>query len=809
MKKNYTYLLLLINLFLFTALSLQAQQLPKGTLKGKVISPEKLPLANVSIYLLTAKAGAVIKTGITNEEGSYQINNVPKGEFVLQATSVGFEEFKSNIFQIDGNTLVMDDVQLLVQAQAIDAVAVEGRVPLVQQRDGKLILNVENSTLAAGNNALEVLQRAPGVSVDKDENLQLMGQQGVNVTIDGRQTFMSGEQLATFLKSMNGDQIKSIEVTTGRSAKDDAEGSVGTINITLKKNRLEGFNGTVLASAAQGQHFRGNSSLTLNYKKNNTTLFGNYGFTRNKRLFDLDLMRTISSEELTRVFDQEASLVETNKTHNYKIGVEQRTSERNTMLLQFSGDNDDEQSVNRSHTQIGPQVASVDSTLNTVTDSRTPFNRYSINFNNELKIDTLGGKLTLDFDWTAFRNRSDIAYDYQTFFPNGVLVRDPEYWRTAMPVNINIYVGKLDFVKNIGKGKFESGLKYSRVKSDNNLAFEEFVDETWQRFPRRQNHFVYTEQIAAGYLDYSREFGKASIKLGLRAEHTQSNAHSITTDTINKRSYLDLFPSVSSSYSFNENNILSLSYARKISRPNYRFLNPMPYYIDKFTFMLGNPYLRPQYTDGFTLNYTLMKMFNFTLGTDITNDAMVESLGQNAETGESWIQQQNLAKTVTSYLNVNAPAQIGKFWTMNNNLTGIHMHFKGEIAGSFANLGSFFFQGRSTNNFKLGKGFGAELSVNYNSPFLYNVYKIHTRWGTDIGVNYNFKDQRSSLKLAASDIFRTQKNNVSTNFAEFDSQFSQYNDNRVIRLTYTYKFGNLKQQTKRTSTDSEEKNRAL
>ncbi|WDF68614.1 outer membrane beta-barrel family protein [Sphingobacterium oryzagri] len=809
MKKTTTYLTFNFCFLLLTAFAVQAQQTWKGEVNGKIYNAAQEPMANVSVQLLTAKAAAVMKTGVSDENGTYIISNIPDGEFIIQVSSVGYESAKSSSFTIKGNSLTLADMILLPQTQSLEAVTVEGKVPLVQQRDGKLILNVENSTLAAGNNALEVIQRAPGVSVDKDENLQLMGQQGVNVTIDGRQTFMTGEQLATFLKSMNGDQIKSVEVTTGRTAKDDAEGSVGTINITLKKNRLEGFNGTWLASAAQGQHFRGNSSLTLNYKKKNTTLFGNYGYTQNKRQFDLDLMRTIASNDLTRVFDQEADLIETNKTHNYKVGIEQRTSDRNTMLLQFSGDNDDEQSLNSSRTQIGPQVGNVDSVLYTVTDSRTPFNRYSINFNNELKIDTLGGKLTFDLDWTAFRNRSDISYDYQTFFPTGGLVRAPEYWRTAMPVDIDIYVGRLDFVKHIAKGKFEAGVKYSRVKSDNNLAFEEFVDQTWQRFPFRQNHFVYTEQIAAGYLDYSREFGKASIKLGLRAEHTHSNAHAMTTDTINKRNYLDLFPSVSSSYAFNENNILSLSYARKISRPNYRYLNPMPYYIDKFTYTLGNPYLRPQYTDGFTLNYTFMKMFNFTLGTDITNDAMVESLGQDVETGESWIQQQNLAKTVTSYLNINAPAQIGKFWTMNNNLTGIYMHFKGEIAGEFANLGSFFFQGRSTNNFKIAKGFGAELSVNYNSPFLYNVYKIHTRWGTDVGVNYNFKDQRSSLKLAATDIFRTQKNNVSTNFAEFDSQFSQYNDNRTVRLTYTYKFGNLKQQTKRTSTDSEEKNRAL
>lgn len=809
MNKLYLYLTLNFCVIFFASPVLFAQQLAQGELSGTVQGPAQEPLANVSVYLLTATAKAVIKTGVTDEQGNYVLKNVPNGDFLVQASSVGYEAATSAPLHVEGKPLRVALLTLSLQSQSIGTVNVEGRVPLVQQRDGKLILNVENSTLAAGNNALEVLQRAPGVSVDKDENLQLMGQAGVNVTIDGRQTFMSGEQLSAFLKAMNGDQIKSIEVSNVRSARDDAEGSVGTINIVLKKNKLEGFNGTFLASAAQGEHFRGNSSLSLNYKKNNTTVFGTYGFTRNKRQFDIDLQRTIASDADTRVFDQDASLVESNNTHNYKIGIEQRTSDRNTMLVQFSGDNDDERSVNSSLTNIGPRIGVLDSVLNTVSRSVTPFNRYSVNFNNEYRLDTLGGRLVLDLDWSAFRNNSDIDYRYETYNPAGALLYSPELERSGMPVNIDIYVGKLDFNKTLLGGKFEAGLKYSSVRSDNNLQFERFVNEQWEDYEGRPNHFVYTEQIAAGYADYGRAMGKFTMKVGVRGEYTLSDGNSITLSRQVKRDYLNLFPSANVGYTLNENNILSLSYARKISRPNYRKLNPFAYYIDKFTYMLGNPYLQPQYTDGISLNYTWMKMFNFTLGTDITNDAMVESMDQNEETGESWITQENLAKNVTTYLNINAPARIGKLWTMNNNLTTIYMHFKGPIAGEFADLGSVFFQGRSTNNFKINRAFTAELSVNYNSAFLYNVYKIHARWGTDIGVNYAFKDQRSSLKLAGTDIFRTQKNNVSTNFGRFDSRFQQYNDNRVIRLTYSYRFGNLKQQAKRTNTDSEEKSRAL
>lgn len=806
MNKFYIYFAFMVSVFLqsFT-LQAQAQQ---ATVQGKVLSEDNQVQANVSIYLMSAKANVIVKTTITNEEGKYTFLQVPTGDFVVQASAVGYAVSRSNAVLVQSATVNVGDLMLKLLTNTISPLTVEAKVPLVQQKDGKLILNVENSTLAAGNNALDIVQRAPGVSVDKDNNLQLMGQSGVKVTIDGRQTYMSGEQLASFLKSMDGAQIKSVEVGTSRSAKDDAEGAVGSINIVLKKNKLEGFNGSFVASAAHGEKARGNSSINLNYKKNNTTLFGNYAYTHNKRLSELDVLRNIANKDGDRVFDQDGEIFANTKSHNYKFGVEQKTSTRNTMLLQFSGDNSLEREQNLSVTNIGPLLNVTDSILNTSSNTRSPFNRYSLNFNNEFKIDTLGTKLVLDLDWSAFRNDSQVDYNYRMMFPNGSLVSPDEIERNQMPVKIDIYVAKLDYERMLGRGKLELGAKYSQVKSDNNLLFDHFVNDQWQEYVGRPNHFVYTEQIAAGYADYSNTYGKLSVKLGLRGEYTISDGNSITLNTHVKRDYFNIFPSASFGYTINENNILSLNYARKVSRPNYRHLNPFEYFIDKYTSQRGNAYLNPQYTDGITLNYTLHKMFNISLGTDITNDAMVESLGQDKETGKAWVTRENLGRTVSSYVNLNAPFRIGKVWTMNNNLTGIYMHFKGPMAGELLDDGSFFLQARSTNNFRISKAFSAEMSVNYNTPFLYNVYRIHTRWGTDLGVNYNFKDQRSALKLAATDIFKTQRNNLTTDYGEFNSKINQYNDSRTVRLTYTYKFGNLKQQIRRKNTDSEEKSRA-
>lgn len=802
-----TLLLLLLNILTTVHFAWASRQ--ETDVKGKVVNEQQEAIIGASVYLLSSSTQAIIKTSVTNESGYYEIKNAPQGSFVIEVSAVGLSKFKSEPFTVVDRGIEMDIITMLPLSTEIEAVEIKGELPLIQSTNGKLILNVENSSISAGNNALEVLKRAPGVSVDKDDNVLLMGQQGVNVTIDGRQTYMTGDQLATFLKSTDGAQIKSIEVSTTRSAKDDAEGAAGVINIVMKKNRIEGFNGSFVASGGMGNRFRGNSSINLNYKKNNTTLFGNYSYTDNTTESDLAIERTIPNNNENTVFDQTAELFEKDRTHAYKIGIEQKTSDRNILTLQFSGNNNIEDQDNASITNMGPALTVIDSIMNTNSSSVERFNRYSFNANNEFKIDTAGTKLTADLDYSRFSTGTDIDYLYKTMFPDLSNIYDPELEQSNSSIKIDIVAAKLDYTQPFAEGNLEAGLKYSNVRSDNDILFEQFLEGAWENNTNRTNNFLYVEQIAAGYLDYSKGFGKWSIKAGLRGEYTFSDGKSITQSSQVKRDYFNLFPSAAVSFNAHENHALSLSYARKISRPNYRYLNPFEYYIDKRTFMRGNPYLQPQYTDNLTLNYTLYKMFNISVGHDYTTDAMVESMGQDTVEKTTWVIRENLGRTNTTYLNISAPFRVGKFWTMYNNLTGIHMFFEGPIAGSYVSQGSVFFQGTSMNTFKLSKAFSAEMSVNYTSPFLYNVYRIETKWNMDLGVNFNFKDERSSLKFAATDIFRTNRNNLSTNFSEFNSKIRQYHDAQSVRLTYTYKFGNLKQAIRKKDSDSDEKNRAL
>lgn len=800
--KRYFYLLLLN--FLITSFAYAQVKVT-----GKVHVENNVPLASATAYLMKAKTTVILKAVVTDENGEYQFSDIQAGSYYVEAKMVGYTTNKSNVFDISKSDHKVPAILLNTDTRKLQEVAVEGKRPMVESKPGKLVLNVENSPLAAGNNALDIVQRAPGVSLDNNNNLQLMGQSGVSVTIDGRQTYMSGEQLVNFLKSTDGNQIKSVEVITTRAAKDDAEGAVGTINIVLKKNRMEGFNGTFNMTAGRGEKFRGNSSLSLNYKKNNTTVFGSYAYSDEKSHRKLLLDRVIQNKGEKTYFKQRSILDEKEQNYSYRFGVEQRTSARNTLTVQFNGSNNIEYNDNDSKTNVGKSFTTLDSLLISTSQFKELFDRYSANLNNEFRIDSNGRKLTLDLDWSKFKSSKRVGYNNQYFDGQMNAITPEEIQRSRMPIGIDIYVAKLDYEQPLSKvSKLEMGAKYSNVTSDNDLTFEDFLNNSWINNEKRTNHFVYKEQIAAGYIDYNNTIGKWGLKVGARGEYTFSDGNSLTLNKQVKRNYFKLFPNANLTYTLHENHILSLGYARKITRPNYRQLNPFDYFVDKLTFERGNPYLNPQFSNEFTLNYTLMQRYNVTLGINDVRYAIVESMGQDSVLKQTWVIRENLGKNLTAYLNLNIPVTVSKIWSMNNNITGIHFNFDGMVSGYPLKRTSFLLQATSMHNLKLAKSLSANVNLRYFSPFNYNVYDMKARWDMEVGATKTFKDQRSSLKLAVSDLFNTGNQNLKTNFGDFDSSIRQYQDRRVVRLTYSYKFGNLKNNYRKKDTSNEEKERA-
>lgn len=778
-------------------------------LKGSIKDQSSAPVDFATVSLLSASDSSHVRSGYADEKGTYVLPQVKKGKYILMASIIGYKKTYMPIDVTAGQAHVLiPDIILSAEARSLAEVTVTARTPLVERRDGALVVNVENSSLAAGNTAMDILSRSPGVSVDKDGNISLMGRQGVTVMIDGKQTYLSAEQLANMLKGMDGSNIQSIELNTNPSAKYDAAGTAGIINIKLKKNKLEGTNGTLTLSGGYGRRHKSNNALQLNHKQGKTNVFATYSYADNENENYLDLYRTSGQGSDLKAFDQLAEFRERRKSHHVRMGMDYQTSQRNTVSLMGSGFFMSGRDNSVSNNRISGPDALLDSTLTTQTDGRNKYRNLSLNVNNTFNIDTNGRKLSAEVDISRFNDRTDNYYRNYFYLPDGNSLRDPEWIQNDMPSVIDIQTAKVDYVHPINaKTKVEFGAKYGSVKSDNDMGFYENMDGNWEMDQERSNRFIYTERVSAVYAIYSHKFGKTDIQAGVRMEHTFSDGHSVTVQQRNKRDYLDFFPNVSVNRQLSENHGLGLSYSRRINRPNYGNLNPFVFYVDPYTFQQGNPFLNPSFTNSYELSYTLLKKYNITAGYQQTTDMVGEMMYQDDETNMAYVTRENIASEDIYFINVNVPLQIGKAWNSNTNINGLYMSYKADIPSAPIDFGQLGLQINSSHTLSINEATRLEANFKYQSPLRWSIYEIGSNWGLDLGINRSLWDKKANLKLAVTDIFYQMPNSVSTDYSNLNIRLVNRNESRVARLTFTYNFGNQKLKTSQRHIDNTEKNR--
>lgn len=806
--KCFTYscalAIILMTSFSYKKTFAQENHIINGQVKDEANSP--IDLATIS--LLNPKDSSYIRSVFSNEKGVYALKSIPQGKYILAATMIGYRKTYVKVEVNQEQNINASDLVLLLEAKTLGEVTITAKTPPVERKDGALVVNVENSALAAGNTAMDILQRSPGVSVDKDGNISLMGKQGVTVMLDGKQTYLSAEQLANMLRAMDGNNIQSIELNTNPSAKYDAAGTAGIINIKLKKNKLEGTNGTLSLSAGYGKTHKSNNSLQINHKVGKVNLFGNYSYVNNGFNSGLELYRTIGQGEDAKVFDQYAQFENRRASSNARLGIDYQTSDRNTLSALFSGffmNGKDESNSNNYISDIG---SSLDSTLTTLNRGNNKYNSLTFNINNTFNIDTLGKKLVIEADISRFNDKTKNFYDNFFYNPSGGYIRDPEFILNDMPSTINIQTAKADYTHPFSKkNKLEVGAKYGNVKSDNNMGFLNLIDGNWQNNEGRSNHFVYTERVTAAYAIYSHQLNKTEVKTGLRMEHTYSDGNSITMNVRNKRDYLNFFPNISINQELSNKHSLGISYSRRINRPNYSNLNPFLYYVDPYSYQQGNPFLNPSFTNSYELTYTLLKKYNVTAGYQKTKDMVGEIMYQNDETNVLYVTRENIASENVYFVNINVPIAIGEFWSSNTNLNALHLGYKAEIPTAPIDYGQFGLQANSNHTFNVSKSLRVEATAQYQSPLRWSIYQIGSYWGLDLGINKSFLDKKAQIKLAITDIFSTMPNTVRTNYANLNVRIINNYESRVARLTFTYNFGNQKLKTSQRNLDSTEKNR--
>lgn len=778
---------------------------------GNVKDDQGKAVSQSTVSLLSAKDSAVLKLEVTDKEGNFSIQTA-NGKYLIAVSHVGFQKYYSDAFEVTGD-MTIPSITLQKASENLQGVTVSSKKPLIEVKADKTIMNVEGTINAIGNDVLSLLRKSPGVLVDKDDNLSLAGKNGVQVYIDGKPTPLSGADLAAYLKNIQSSEVEAIEIITNPSAKYDAAGNAGIINIRLKKNKTFGTNGSFNAGYNVGYYSKYNAGLSLNHRNKNINVFGNYNYNNSLNRNRFFLYRV----QLDTLFDQASIMKMDNENHGFKAGLDYFINKRNTLGVLINGNFSDNDFFNDSRTPIIYQPTGVTDRI-LVADNETVSERNNMNFNiNYRYTDTSGRELNLDADYGLYRIKTNQYQPNFYFTPDGQTKINEFIYRFISPTDINIYSVKGDYEQNFRKGRLGLGFKSSLVNTTNNFGRYNVMGSSETLDLERSNQFDYEENINALYVNYNRPLKGAMIQLGVRMENTNLTGKSYPLNpdgSVNKniedgfkRNYTNLFPSAAITFNKNPMNQWSLSYSRRIDRPAYQDLNPFEFKLDEYTFQKGNINLRPQYTNSVSLTNTYKYKLNTTLTYSHVDDVFTQ-LVDTAEKSKSFLIKRNLATQDLVSLNISYPIMY-KSYAGFVNLSGNYSHYKADFGGGsrIINLDVFTYNIYMQHSIKFGKkkDWTAETSGWYNSPSIWGgTFESKALWSVDAGLQKTIFKGQGTFKVSVSDIFFTMKWKGESNFAGQKTIARGNWESRQLKLALSWRFGNSQVKAARQRKTSQE-----
>ncbi len=781
-----------------------------------------------SVTLLKTKDSAIVKVAVTDKDGNFSFENLKEGSYLVLATSIGHSKTYSSPFTISAaNPTANVGVLQLVQAdKAMKEVVVTSKKPLIERKLDRTIVNVDASITSTGSTALEVLEKAPGITVDKDGNISLKGKSGVIVYIDGRPSYLSGPDLANMLRNMTASQLEQIEIMTNPPAKFDAAGNAGVVNIKIKKNKVFGYNGSITTGYTQGRYARFNEALSFNYRNQKVNFFSSFNYNRNHRSQELYILRNFrdaNTKDIKSIFDQSTDMESQSHYYNAKLGMDYTVSKNTTLGVVLNGFYNPSLWQSSTNTMIYDPNHTLTDRTTAFTENTEKWKNFSSNVNFRTKLDSAGQEITADVDFIQYKATS-VQPLTSTYYDNMGNLKNTDVLNGTMPTNIKIYSGKVDYTLPLKKdSKFEAGIKTSFVTNDNNAIYDSVKTGYTVLDSGRSNHFIYDENINAAYVNYNRALGKKwSAQLGLRVENTNSNGISKGytyntaqnkfeyTETNFKRSYTQLFPTVYLQYTANEKNQFVINYGRRIKRPDYEDMNPFVHFLDRYTFEQGNPNIRPQFAHNIELSHTYKGFLTTTVNYTATNDIIQQVLEQNDVNKETYIKKANIASAKQIGLAITANKQITKWWSANIYTNILNNQFKGLVNNEAISIGVTSYMVQLQQQFKFKKGWAAELSGFYRSKAVEGVITIKPMAQVNAGFSKQVLKNQGSLRLNVRDIFAGSVFKGYSKYGTVDANFKNVNDSRAVSLTFTYRFnkGKLKaSSSKRSSGASDEQNR--
>lgn len=798
----------------------------QSQLSGRILG-ESEPLPYVNIVLYVQEDSSLYKVETTDLLGKFTFPSIESNTYRLVSSYMGMNDLTIDNLVVDKETIDLGDILMQPASIELATATVTTQRALVEVKPDRTVFNVQGTINSVGENGLNLLRKAPGVLLDNNNNVSVLGRSGVLFYVDGKRLPLAGDDLTAYLENLTAEQIDRIDIITNPGARYEAEGNAGIIDIRLKKDKSLGYNGSVSGTYSKGLYHKSNLTASGNYRNKLMNVFGNTGFSDGIGYSDITFdsyqngFRLLSSPEF----------IGDRKAYNYRLGTDFFLSDNQTLGILISSTDQDANNRNINDNLISSftDVSEYDSTPADITipyeqidsiliaNNDSKQNNKSFTYNINYAYNKKGSLTNIDLDYGKYSNTS---IENQ---PNEYLDRDENILRSVnfyfdTPREIDIWTAKIDHERDALDGKLGFGFKYSSVNTDNTFLFYDGAGLDTIRNDFNSNLFTYDENVTAGYVSYARPLTeKVNLSVGSRVEHTKSTGKlTAFRDELQEepveQNYVSLFPSLGITYQIKRGNTWSINYGRRINRPDYNVLNPFRQQVTELDFYNGNPRLRPEIVNNFEIGYTHQYRFNFKLAYSLTTDKITRIFATDSSNEKaSFINWDNLAEQQIWNLSASLPFQIKSWWSAFFNVSTEYK--KNSVDNQFgksevSNWGYNFYQQQT---FTLGKGFTAECSSWYSGPGIWGgVFKYESSYSLNFGLQKRFLNDKLNIKVGVNDIFNQSYWSGFSDFGGLLSYGQGYWDSRRGSISISYNFGSseVKKSRKRKTGIEEESKRA-
>ena len=778
------------------------------TITLRILSDKGTPLSNATVELLHGTDSTLLKLSISDTSGHVSFTDLTPGSYLFRAGHIGYQTFVTPIYELKHIAHQLPDLTLHPITKTLEAVIVKAPRTLIETQNGKTIVNIANSTTQIGATVYEMLEKLPGVSLDRNGQITLKGRSGVLIMIDGKPSYLDPSALNNLLASMSTAQVSQVEIMDQPSAKYDAAGNAGVINIKTKKVRQHGVTTNVNTSFSHGRYPKTNQSLQFNYRSGKVNVFTNYTLNASKAFTRLYALRNYLKQDGTSssVLEQFSFIKGRGVSHALQTGADYSLTPKTTLSLVFTGTYFNRNNNGNNTAEWKQPSGLFDSLILTRSSSKNNQQNKGVTLSLQQQFSG-SAELTADFDAIRYKIEGYQQFNNTRIHPTPEM----EASQGRIPSQIDIVAARANYSRHFKKVRFESGWKSSYITTDNLAAYQNLTNGSWEDDYNRTSHFKYNERIHALYSFVNWRQDKWTAQGGLRYEWTNYNGHqlgnALRKDSSFSRDYHSFFPSATITLQADSLHAFSLSAGQRIDRPAYQKLNPFLFIINKYTYQRGNPYLRPQYT----WNLTLTHSFKQALSTSVTYSHTRDYYSQvflSDPSGVMIYTEGNVGQLHNLGASISLQLSPMPWWALSTQASINHKKLTGEL---WKTMEATITQGSLSvqNQFRFSKGWGAELTGFYNSRSQQDIQEVVDPSGqVALGISKALWKNKATLKGSFRDIFYTQAMQGLTTFENATEFFRLTRDTRMVTLALSYRFGKpTKTNRRRNSSAAEEMQR--